>query len=209
MPGERAVFLDRDGVLNAMIRVGDELDSPLRVEHVRLLPGVGSAIRQLNEAGLPVVIVSNQPVVAKQKTTFEELEQITKTIVAGLQAEGGKIDGIYYCLHHPWAAVDELRGACECRKPGPGLIQKAAEEMQLDPARSFMVGDRVTDIQAGRRAGCRTVLVDEARRVSASQENVPEEGQADHIAPDLPSAVRWILGLLGERELSASARGRA
>ena len=195
------VLLDRDGVINAMLWINGELDSPLAVEHVALLPRVGEAIRRLNQRAIPVAIVSNQPVIAKGKTSPETLRAITHRILDLLGRDGAAVDGVYYCLHHPLTKVDALRAVCECRKPAPGLLRRACADLNLDPGRSFMVGDRETDVMAGRSAGTRTVLIADA----------PSAGEtatcaADRVAPDLFAAVEWILQELsggGDRGQSA------
>ena len=184
------MFVDRDGVLNAHVYIGGELDSPLSVGQVKLLPRVGQAIRVLHEAGFVVIVVSNQPVVAKGKTTHAELARITESINAQIAEAGGLLDGIYYCLHHPDAVVEDLRGVCDCRKPAPGLLLQAAHELNLDLGQSFMVGDRMTDIQAGAAAGCTTVLVDGP----ANGIGVRADVEAHYRTPDLYAAAGWIVG---------------
>lgn len=187
-----AVFLDRDGVINSMVRLNGEWDSPLRAEHVKLLPRAAEAIRRLNEAGLPVIVVSNQPAVAKRKTTHAELKCITERIQQELCAAGGTLDAVYYCLHHPQAAEDELRAVCNCRKPAPGLLMRAAADHQLDLSCSSMVGDRLTDIRAGKEAKCRTILLDGIDRRASDEDGT----QPDHHARDLYEAVSWIVSTI-------------
>ncbi len=152
---QRAVFLDRDGTLNAMVYNPDFglVDSPANPLEFTLLPGACAAIRRINQAGMLAVVVSNQPGVAKGKFTPAILMQITQKMHGELQHNGAKLDAVYYCLHHPEAALDDLRLTCECRKPKPGLLLRAAQELDIDLARSFMVGDGITDIQAGRKRG--------------------------------------------------------
>ncbi len=182
--------MDRDGVLNAHVYIGGELDSPLSVAQVKLLPRVGQAICLLNDAGLAVVVVSNQPVVAKAKTTHAELTRITETITDQIGEAGGVLDGIYYCLHHPDAVVEDLHGVCDCRKPAPGLLLQAARDLDLDLSQSFMVGDRMSDIQAGYAAGCTTVLVDGPANRIRPRSRV----RAHHQTQDLYAAAEWIVG---------------
>lgn len=159
----RAVFLDRDGVINEapFNPVEGKLDSPYAIEEFRLLPGVGESIRRLRTAGFVVVVVSNQPGVAKGKCDQALLDALSAHMLTGLRAAGGEPDGIYYCLHHPEAVVPELRMACDCRKPEPGLLLAAAQDWDIDLAASYMVGDSITDIAAGQACGCTTVLVGE------------------------------------------------
>jgi D-glycero-D-manno-heptose 1,7-bisphosphate phosphatase len=184
-----AVFLDRDGVINKTIWRVNEWDSPIREHEARLLPGVGPAIRRLNEADFRVFVASNQPIVAKRKATEADLEAITSSLLRQLAAGGASIDAVYYCRHHPQAEVPHLRMICDCRKPAPGLIRRAATEWGIDLESSFIVGDRETDIQAGRAAGCATVLV--TGRGTASAE--PTRSEADHMCEDLSEAVSWML----------------
>jgi D-glycero-D-manno-heptose 1,7-bisphosphate phosphatase len=198
MPLRSAVFLDRDGVINAPVRICGEIDSPLLASQVKLLPRVGEAVRLLNDVGFPVVVVSNQPVVAKGKTSAAELESITASIRRRVARQGGVLDAIYYCLHHPQAALAEFRTACECRKPAPGLLLKAARELELDLSGSFMVGDRLTDIQAAKAAGCASILVG---RPGGAFHGGSETGAArpDCTAADLYDAVQWIVTQSGKR----------
>lgn len=180
----RAVFLDRDGVINGMVRRGEEVDSPQHPGEFRLLPGATAGIRKLNTLGLRVVVVSNQPGIAKGKSTHRHLEQTTKLMLYCLRYDGATLDGVYYCLHHPQAVVDEYRTSCRCRKPGPGLLESAASDLRLDLQLSYMVGDRGIDILAGKTCGCTTVLVgDSADRVDA---------QPDVVCSDLEAAADWI-----------------
>jgi D-glycero-D-manno-heptose 1,7-bisphosphate phosphatase len=190
----RAVFLDRDGVINKTIWNEREhlFDSPLRVEEVALLPRVADAIRLLIQEKWLVVVVSNQPVVAKQKTTPYELDRITRAIASDIERGGGRIDRFYYCLHHPNAAIDALRGPCACRKPQPGLIRQSARDLGIDIGSSFMVGDRVTDAEAGRAAGCTTILV-------AQDPGASRPSSVDQNSTDLYEAVQWILAQAARR----------
>ncbi|MFC1988432.1 D-glycero-alpha-D-manno-heptose-1,7-bisphosphate 7-phosphatase, partial [Chloroflexota bacterium] len=139
----RAVFLDRDGVINELVYFEEPgiIDSPFTVEQLRLFPWVGEAINSLTEAGYKVSIVSNQPGIAKghlSQPTFEKIEQKMK---GDLLQNGASVDGEYYCFHHPDAMIDSLRINCECRKPKPGLLFRAARELNVDLSQSWMVGD--------------------------------------------------------------------
>src|SRR6266702_3801807 len=146
----RAAFLDRDGVINAAVATPLGPDSPRSVAEFKLLPGVAGAIKTLNGLGLPVVVVSNQPRIAKGKFAAESLQAMTDRMNATLERNGASLDGIYYCLHHPDAVVRTYRMICDCRKPKPGLLTKAAEQMDLALAGSYMVGDQVRDMVAGK-----------------------------------------------------------
>jgi D-glycero-D-manno-heptose 1,7-bisphosphate phosphatase len=161
MSTTRAVFLDRDGVINRLIYHRDAgiVDSPFTVEQFELLPRVPKAIRLLNRLGFPVVLVSNQPGIAKKHFDEATLRKFDKKLKATLAAAGAHVDAIYYCLHHPDAAVKSLRKRCNCRKPGIGMLTQAARDLGIALADSYLVGDGLTDIEAGNRAGCRTVFV--------------------------------------------------
>ena len=188
----RAVFLDRDGVINAALYdpLEGKLDTPYRLEDFRLLPGVGRAVRAINEMGLLAVVVSNQPGVAKGKCDYAFLETVNAELAARLARQRAHLDAIYYCLHHPDAVDESLRIDCDCRKPKPGLLLRAARELDIDLARSFMLGDSPKDIEAGLAAGCQTSLVDGRRsyfRLGEAARMRPH-----WTAPNLPAAVEMI-----------------
>ncbi len=144
-----AAFLDRDGVIN------EEVDYLHEVDKAVLIPGVAAAIREIRERGLKVIVVTNQAGIAKGLYSEAELHAVNRRIAELLAAEGAIWDAIYFCPHHP-----SHSDGCECRKPAPGMLLRAIREFGIDPARSFMVGDRMTDLEAGRAAGCaRTYLV--------------------------------------------------
>ncbi len=188
MAAKRAVFLDRDGTIN---REAGYVDCPDRFE---LLPKVGPAVAGLNQAGLSVVVVSNQSGVGRGLISMESLDDVDLRMKELLALDGASLDGIYYCPHHPEAKVLEYRKLCECRKPKPGLIQKASSDLNLDPTRSFMVGDRVRDLKAGWALGTRSILV--LSGYGASELNTIMNNQRDrpdHVARDLAGAADWIL----------------
>lgn len=148
-----AVFLDRDGVL-----IADDhyVGSP---DRVRMLPGAAEAVAALNRAGWAVVVVTNQAGVAKGYFSAADVEAVHAFIAGQLAGAGARVDAFYYCPHHPEGTADAYRVRCGCRKPEPGMLRAAAADLGLDPARSWMVGDRESDLAAGAAAGCRTVLV--------------------------------------------------
>lgn len=191
----RAVFLDRDGVINPMWRdrARDTVDSPAEADQFSLLPAVGASIAALNEASYLVVVVSNQPGIAKAKFSLSALQAVTERMHAMLRASGARLDGVYYCPHHPDGTVTEYRVECKCRKPRPGLILQAQRELGIDLARSIMVGDRVKDVQAGSRAGCRTVRIVDPN-VQISQESAEDpDALPDWTAASLPEAVKLLM----------------
>jgi histidinol-phosphate phosphatase family protein len=157
----KAVLLDRDGVINALVHHQDAgvIDAPFTRSQFKLLPRVPAAIRLLNDLGLRVTIVSNQPGIAKGHLRPEMLKKFERTMLAQIRAEGGRIDGIYYCLHHPEAKVRKLRRRCRCRKPEIGLLEKAAAEQEVALTECYLVGDGIPDLLAGSRAGCRTIFI--------------------------------------------------
>ncbi|MBX9581285.1 MAG: D-glycero-beta-D-manno-heptose 1,7-bisphosphate 7-phosphatase [Gemmataceae bacterium] len=148
-----AVFLDRDGVV---IEDGHYVGS---VDRVRLVPGSAPAVAALNRAGWVVVVVTNQAGVAKGYFTDESVPVVHAHIGELLAEHGGRVDAFYHCPHHPDGEVAAYRLACDCRKPKPGMLRRAAAELDLDLGRSWMVGDRVSDLEAGAAVGAKTVLV--------------------------------------------------
>jgi D-glycero-D-manno-heptose 1,7-bisphosphate phosphatase len=149
-----AIFVDRDGV------VLDLVDYLNRVDQVVLAPGVAETIRAINDAGVPLVIVTNQSAIARGLLTESGLGEIHARMKDLLAAHGARVDAIYYCPHHPEARDTAYRRDCECRKPKPGMLRQAAQDLGLDLAQSVMVGDNATDIEAGHNARvARTLLV--------------------------------------------------
>ncbi len=154
---QKAVFLDRDGTLNRYVGF---LRTP---EELELLPGAGEAVRRINASGYLAILVTNQPVIARGEVTFAELTRIHNKLETLLGREGAYLDAIYFCPHHPHGGyageVQELKIDCDCRKPKPGMLIKAAGDYHIDLSQSVMVGDSESDILAGAAAGCRTVLL--------------------------------------------------
>jgi D-glycero-D-manno-heptose 1,7-bisphosphate phosphatase len=134
-------------------------ESPLRVSDVALIDGAAEALAHLRGAGYALVGVSNQPAAAKGTISAGELMDVHTRVIELLAAAGARFDGFELCLHHPDGVVPELTGPCDCRKPAPGMLLRAAASLDLDLAASWMVGDTDADVTAGRLAGCRTVLV--------------------------------------------------
>ena len=174
-----AVFLDRDGTIN------EEVEYLTDPDDVRLLPGATEAVRMLNEVGVPAILVTNQSAIARGYLSPMRLEEIHREIGRQLAARSAHLDAIYVCPHHP----DE---GCACRKPNPGMLERAAEERSLDLCRSFMVGDKASDMEAGRRAGCQTVFVLTGYGAQQRQE-VTRAGLADFVARNLLEGVKWVL----------------
>jgi len=173
----KAVFLDRDGVINRKAAEGKYV---VRWEEFELLPGVAQAIRDLNRAAYRVFVVTNQRAVAKNIITLSELESLHRRLIAKVRELGGRIDRIYFCPH-------DLESNCDCRKPKPGMLLRAMGEFQTDPKASWMVGDSEVDIQAGQRSGCRTALI--TTSFNRTDAGIP----ADIRAENLQQAVEMIL----------------
>lgn len=154
---QKAIFLDRDGTINKY--VGFLRD----IENFELLPGVAQAIRKINASGYLVIVVTNQPVIARGEVSPEELQKIHNKMETLLGQEGAYLDGIYYCPHHPDKGFagerPEYKIDCDCRKPKPGLLLKAAQDLNIDLSQSWMIGDGENDVKAGTNAGCRTALI--------------------------------------------------
>jgi D,D-heptose 1,7-bisphosphate phosphatase len=191
-----AVFIDRDGVINAHVYNSDfgTVDSPANADEFVLLPGSADAIAELSHLGLPVIVVSNQPGIAKRKFNSALLEAMTEKMLFEIWAAGGRVDAVYYCLHHPQSLVLEYRINCGCRKPNPGLLIRAAEEWNLDLAKSYMVGDGVTDVLAGSRAGTRTIFVS-SRKCYICDELVRHGARPTLIVTSLLEAVKDICSI--------------
>ena len=181
-----AVFLDRDGTL---IEEAGYLD---RLERLVFYPYTVDAVRVLNRAGLAVVIVTNQAGVARGIFRETFVAEAHAHIAARLARGGARVDAFYYCPHHPEASVQEYRMSCDCRKPGPGMLLRAAADLDIDLTRSFMVGDRWHDLQAGRAVGARNVLV--RTGYGRTEEALPTKGiDADAIVNNIMEAASWIL----------------
>lgn len=201
----RAVFLDRDGVINPLVYHAEfgTVDSPANPDEFVLLPGVGSALSRIRSEGYLTILISNQPGIAKGKTSKRQLDAITEKMLLELAGEGGRLDGIYYCLHHPEAAVSEFRVQCDCRKPRPGLLLRAAQEHDIDLGESFMVGDGVGDIVAGQAAGLTTIFVS-SRKCYVCDE-LDRQGARPHFVVDSLVSAADLIASSQRRNLSPMA----
>jgi len=185
-----AVFLDRDGTLIEEVGYLD------RVERVRLFPWSVAAIRALNDANIPVVLITNQSGVARGFFTEAVVDEVHRHIGKLLAAGGARLDAYYYCTHHRDGKIAQYAFACDCRKPGRGLVDRAARDLNVDAARSFTVGDRWLDVALARNIGGRGILVrtgygaDEERRA-------PDGLAADAVVNNLVEAASWILDTVG------------
>lgn len=189
----RAVFLDRDGVINSYVYNQEfgTVDSPGNPDEFRLLPGVCEAIEAFRAMGYLVVVVSNQPGIAKGRFSPELLRATTDVMLAECQS---KIDAVYYCLHHPHAAVPMYQCDCTCRKPKPGLLFQAAADWTINLAESVMIGDGLTDVMAGRSAGARTILVSR-RKCYLCDAMTEHNASPDFLISSLSEAVQVVRSL--------------
>ncbi len=189
-----AVFLDRDGTIN------EEAGYLDRLEKLRLLPGAAKAIRRINKSGMKTVVITNQSGVARGFFNEAFVDRVNARLREMLLAEGARIEALYYCPHHPTAGKGVYLQTCGCRKPAPGMLLKAADELRIDPSRSYMIGDMLTDIEAGIRAGVRGILVrtgngeDSVSALAAGPDSMDGvTARPVHIAADLREAVAWIM----------------
>jgi D-glycero-D-manno-heptose 1,7-bisphosphate phosphatase len=185
-----AVFLDRDGVINELVlNTGTgEYEPPHFAEDLVLFPDVIRSLSVLKDAGFDLFLVSNQPDYAKGKTTLEQIRAVHDRFDQILKSEGILFRDYYYCYHHPNGIVPEYSFACECRKPEPYFLLKAARDYGIDLTVSWMVGDRDTDIACGKSAGTRTILIKEPHSAGYSGSENP-----DYRAENLMDAVRIII----------------
>ncbi len=194
---KKAIFLDRDGVINRVIfnKKYGKYNAPSSLKEFRLLPGVAEIIKKFKENGFLVVIVSNQPDVARKKFSIEELNRITKIMKERLIKKGAVLDGVYYCLHHPdpeQVVLKKYLKNCNCRKPKPGLLFKAIKKFKISPRISWMVGDGLNDIKAGQTAGCKTILIF-SKKVDYNSPIQRVNVKPDYIVRSLKEASKIIL----------------
>ena len=188
MPGDPAVFIDRDGTLN------EEVGYVNHPRRLRLLPRSAEAIRRLNRSGLKAVMVTNQSGVARGYFSEEVLHAVNEALVSQLKAEGAYLDGLYVCVHHPTEGEPPYRARCDCRKPEPGLLHRAAADLGLDLSRSWVVGDKISDVVTGRRVGASPILVLTGYGLGEWEHRRSRwPTEPDHVAGDLLEAVEWIL----------------
>jgi D-glycero-D-manno-heptose 1,7-bisphosphate phosphatase len=183
----RAVFLDRDGVINR-----DPPHYAHRIDQLMLIEGSGMAIKQLNNNGFTVIVITNQSGIAKGYYAEEDMKVFNEAMIKLLHEQDANIDAIYHCPHHPDAQVEKYRMQCDCRKPKPGMILEAGKAFNIDFSSSFLVGDKWSDIEAGRTAGCSTILVMTGH---GRNEYAEKRDPVDYVADNLLEAVtHYILG---------------
>jgi D-glycero-D-manno-heptose 1,7-bisphosphate phosphatase len=176
-----AAFLDRDGVINV------DHGYVHRIDHFELLPGVPAALRRLRRAGFLLIVVTNQSGIARGLYTEADYARITQHLRETLAGDGVELDAIYHCPHLPDGTVPAYRRECDCRKPHPGMLLRGIAEFGIDPSASILVGDKPSDIEAGRAAGVRWCAL-----VAA---DVGADSSADVVAPDLQRCVEALLRL--------------
>jgi D-glycero-D-manno-heptose 1,7-bisphosphate phosphatase len=196
----KAVLLDRDGVINALVYHEDAgvIDGPFTTSQFKLLPRVPEAIRLLNELGLKVAIVSNQPGIAKGNLKLDTLKIFESTMLNNIRDAGGRIDQIYYCLHHPEARVPELRRSCRCRKPKIGMLERASQDLNARLDQCYMIGDSIPDMQAGLEAGCRTIFIGRWKC------EICQFTEGRDVRPDLVAKDLWDACQIIQSEVSSS-----
>ena len=183
-----AVFIDRDGCLT------EEVGYVNHVSRLRLLPRAADAVRRLNAAGVPAVMVTNQAGIARGYFTESVLHAVNAELVRQLAVGGARLDGLYVCTHHPDEGAESYRMNCDCRKPRPGLLRRAAHDLRLDLAGSIMVGDKISDVAVGQSVGAAGVLVLTGYgRGEWEHQRAQWTTKPDHVAEDLLDAVDWAL----------------
>jgi D-glycero-D-manno-heptose 1,7-bisphosphate phosphatase len=183
-----AMFIDRDGCLT------EEVGYVNHVSRIRLLSRTAEAIRRLNGAGVPAVMVTNQAGIARGYFTEAILHAVNAEMVRQLAAAGARLDGLYVCMHHPDEGEPPYRASCDCRKPRPGLLRRAARDLGLDLSGSVMVGDKISDVAVGQSVGAAGVLVLTGYgRGEWEHQQEHWTSKPDHVADDLLDAVDWAL----------------
>jgi len=178
---QAAVFVDRDGTL---IR---DVGHLWREQQLEILPRVPEALRLLKEKGYKVVVVTNQSVVARGRLTESHLADIHRELLRRLACSGAKVDGVYYCPHHPTEGFAPYKTQCDCRKPGTGLIRRAVAELRVALSRSYVVGDQTSDMELAARSGARGIWI---HAPGAPPAAIPPG--AAHVVESLWEAARWI-----------------
>lgn len=181
---QSAVFLDRDGVLNK-----DPPHYAHRLDQLELIPGSAEAVRILKQNNFTLIIVSNQSGIARGYYTEKDADIFNRALIMKLRESGGDIDGVYYCPHLPDAIIEKYKSCCDCRKPMAGMLHRAAQEHDIDLSSSYMVGDKISDIEAGKKAGCCPILV----LTGHGKDEVLAKDNSCRVANDLLDAVNTYI----------------
>ncbi|MEK7465655.1 MAG: HAD family hydrolase [Patescibacteria group bacterium] len=182
----RAIFLDRDGTI---IKFEDLVTKP---SQLRLLPRAAETINKFNKLGFLVIVVTNQPVVARGLITPKGIDDLHEILIKRFKRSKAHIDAFYFCPHHPEATLKKYRVVCFCRKPSPGMLKQAIKKFNIDPRKSFMIGDSVIDVVSGKRAGLKTILVKTGPGHSRLDRIYENKVRPDFKAKNLIEAVKII-----------------
>lgn len=180
---QRAVFLDKDGTLV------EDVPYNVNIEKIRFTPYAFEALKQLHELGFLLIIVTNQSGIARGYFGREEVENLHRYFAAVFDSIGTPLSGFYYCPHHPDAPLGEFSIECDCRKPKPGMLREAARRLDIDLSESWMIGDILNDVEAGKSAGCKTILIDNGNE---TEWVLTPEREPDFTATDLKQAANII-----------------
>ncbi len=185
-----AVFLDRDGTINQEVEYLDNLGD------LKLIKGSAQGIGMLNRAGFPVIVITNQSGVARGFFPEEFVNHVHAALSRMLRQEGARVEGWYFCPHHPEAGNPPYRRLCSCRKPGTAMVKKAAGDLDIDLGMSWLVGDSFSDLQTAWNAGMKSILVltGHGRRTVASL-GLRDRERIEYVAQDLLDACKWITGV--------------
>ena len=191
MKKNTAVFLDRDGTINEEVGYLDSLDK------LKIIPCAYEAIRLINKSGMKAVVISNQSGVARGLFTEEFVRQTNDYLQTILSRQEAYIDNFYYCPHHPTEGTEPYRQVCDCRKPAPGMLVQAAQDLNIDLVKSYLIGDRLNDMEAAKKAGVKGILVRTGYGSELLQKDGPDKAtpgnRPDFIVADILDAVKWIL----------------
>ena len=193
---KRAVFFDKDGVINDLTYNREEgiIGSPRSAKELDIFPYAAPSIKEIQSSGYLTIVISNQPGVGKKQFSLREFQKMQDKVDRALSKEGCRLDGEYYCFHHPSALISKYKVDCDCRKPKPGLFFKAAIERNIVLQNSFFIGDALIDVKAGKAAGCKTILVghytDFLNRMMKEEDAFP-----DHMIPSLKEAPKLLRSL--------------
>ena len=204
MRTQKAIFLDRDGTLI------EEVGHLHRTEDIAIYPEAFAAVRKINRNGALAIVITNQSAIARGLLDDKELAELHGFLQEEFRRKEARIDAFYYCPHHPEAGTGTYTQKCTCRKPQPGMLMRAARELQLEMATSYMIGDKLVDVEAGHRAGCRSVLIKTGH--GECELRLLDEGDAsaplfqdplqtpDHVAENVLNGVDWIMEKPFERQ---------